>query len=91
MMENGLLQEVEVLQTYRDLAALKTVGYTELFRYLDGEWSLDFAVSEIQKNSRRFAKRQLTWYRKEADIHWVDYRNSLGESLSLLKKQNYTI
>jgi tRNA dimethylallyltransferase len=91
MMENGLLQEVEVLQPYRDLAALKTVGYTELFRYLDGEWSLDFAVSEIQKNSRRFAKRQLTWYRKEEDILWVDYRNSLGESLSLLKKQNYTI
>lgn len=86
MMEAGLLQEVERLKPFRHLTSLNTVGYTELFKYMDEEWSLDFAVSEIQKNSRRFAKRQLTWYRKEADINWVSYLNSVEESLSLLHK-----
>ncbi|MBS1571567.1 MAG: tRNA (adenosine(37)-N6)-dimethylallyltransferase MiaA [Bacteroidetes bacterium] len=91
MMENGLLQEVENLLPYQDLQSLKTVGYTELFKYLNGEWELEFAVSEIQKNSRRFAKRQLTWYRKEEDINWVDYQNSYQESLSLLQQFNIKI
>ncbi|MDO5616938.1 MAG: tRNA (adenosine(37)-N6)-dimethylallyltransferase MiaA [Cruoricaptor ignavus] len=86
MMTAGLLHEVENLYVYRHLVALQTVGYTELFRYLSGEWDLDFAVSEIQKNSRRFAKRQLTWYRKEENISWVDYENPLQESLSLLQE-----
>ncbi|MDO5615586.1 MAG: tRNA (adenosine(37)-N6)-dimethylallyltransferase MiaA [Cruoricaptor ignavus] len=86
MMMAGLLHEVENLYAYRDLVALQTVGYTELFRYLSGEWDLDFAVSEIQKNSRRFAKRQLTWYRKEENISCVDYENPLQESLSLLQE-----
>lgn len=81
MMSNGLLEEVKNLLPYRDLVALQTVGYTELFKYLDGEYSLDFAISEIQKNSRRFAKRQLTWYRKETNIHWVDYDNAFVQSL----------
>lgn len=85
MMEKGLLDEVKALFPYKDLVPLKTVGYTEIFRYLEGEWTLDFAIDEIKKNSRRFAKRQLTWYRKETDINWVDYENSFQESLSLLK------
>lgn len=88
MMENGLLQEVEKLLPHRELVSLKTVGYTELFHYLDGKWDLDFAVEEIKKNSRRFAKRQLTWYRKEDDIHWVNYENAFTESLSLLQDLN---
>lgn len=77
MMENGLLDEAKNLdelrksQEGRNLASLNTVGYSELFKYFDGEWDLDFAVSEIKKNSRRFAKRQLTWYRKEENIHYI--------------------
>lgn len=71
MMEKGLLEEVRGLEGFKDLTALKTVGYTELFKYLEGEWNLDFAVSEIKKNSRRYAKRQLTWYRKANDIHYL--------------------
>lgn len=77
MMENGLLDEAKNLdelrkcQEGRNLASLNTVGYSELFKYFDGEWDLDFAVSEIKKNSRRFAKRQLTWYRKEDNIHYI--------------------
>jgi len=71
MMQKGLLEEVKKLISFREKTALKTVGYTELFKYLDGEWNLDFAVDEIKKNSRRYAKRQLTWYRKSADIHYI--------------------
>lgn len=71
MMEKGLLDEVKGLEKFKGLTALNTVGYAELFKYFDGEWDLDFAVSEIKKNSRRYAKRQLTWYRKADDIHYL--------------------
>ncbi|PKF74391.1 tRNA (adenosine(37)-N6)-dimethylallyltransferase MiaA [Chryseobacterium sp. PMSZPI] len=71
MMEKGLLDEVKSLEKFKGLTALNTVGYSELFKYFDGEWDLDFAVSEIKKNSRRYAKRQLTWYRKANDIHYL--------------------
>jgi len=76
MMEKGLLEEAKGLEEFKHLTALNTVGYAELFKYFDGEWDLDFAVSEIKKNSRRYAKRQLTWYRKADDIHYL----SLGYS-----------
>lgn len=88
MLANGLIDEARSLIDFRKLIALQTVGYSELFRYFDGEWSLDFAVEEIKKNSRRFAKRQLTWYRKETNIHWVNFENSVQESLSLLSNLN---
>ncbi len=76
MMEQGLLQEVEGLKPYSELNALQTVGYKELFAYLNKESSLDFAVSEIKKNTRRFAKRQITWNKKLNGVHWFDYRES---------------
>lgn len=71
MMEKGLLEEAKGLEKFKHLTALNTVGYAELFKYFDGEWDLDFAISEIKKNSRRYAKRQLTWYRKADDIHYL--------------------
>ena len=70
MMENGLLEEVKSLYEFKHLNSLQTVGYKELFDYLDGKIDLEFAVSEIKKNSRRYAKRQLTWWRKDENIHW---------------------
>ncbi|MEM9363308.1 MAG: tRNA (adenosine(37)-N6)-dimethylallyltransferase MiaA [Bacteroidota bacterium] len=73
MMKNGLLEEAQSLYPYRNLNALQTVGYKELFRFLDGKITFDFAVSEIKKNTRRFAKRQLTWLRKNPNILWVEY------------------
>lgn len=88
MLENGLLEEVKGLYDFKNLISLKTVGYTEIFNYIDENWELDFAVSEIKKNSRRFAKRQLTWYRNEENISWVNYENSFSESLSLLSAMN---
>ena len=85
MMHDGLVEEVKDLLEFRDFVALKTVGYTEIFRYFDQDWDLETAVEEIKKNSRRFAKRQLTWYRKEDNINWVNFKNSKTEALSLLQ------
>ena len=73
MMQDGLLDEVKSLYDYRHLNALQTVGYKEIFRFLDGEIELDFALEEIKKNTRRFAKRQLTWLRKNPEILWVNH------------------
>lgn len=72
MIEDGLVEEVRSLLPYRNLPALKTVGYQEIFPYLDGEISLDEAVSLVKRNSRRYAKRQMTWWRRDPDIEWVD-------------------
>ncbi len=84
MMEKGLLDEVKGLEKFKGLTALNTVGYAELFKYFDGEWDLDFAVSEIKKNSRRYAKRQLTWYRKADDIHYLQLGYSQQEYQNLI-------
>lgn len=70
MMREGLLDEVKSLYSFRNLNSLQTVGYKELFDYLDGKADLDFAIEEIKKNTRRYAKRQLTWYRKDKNIQW---------------------
>jgi tRNA dimethylallyltransferase len=70
MMKQGLLDEVTGLQNFRHLNALQTVGYTELFDHLEGKYELEDAVELIRKNTRHYAKRQYTWFRKDAGIHW---------------------
>ncbi len=70
MMEEGLLEEVKSLYPYKHLNSLQTVGYKELFDYIDEKFNLEFAIEEIKKNTRRYAKRQLTWYRKDENIKW---------------------
>jgi len=70
MMEQGLLQEVKSLLPYRHLNALQTVGYKELFDYLDGRLSLADAINLLRQNTRHYAKRQLTWFRRDAGITW---------------------
>ena len=87
MMENGLLEESKNLYPHRELNALQTVGYKELFRYLDGTDSLDFAVEEIKKNTRRFAKRQGTWFRKDLDIKWFEFQTDPQEIVEFIKSQ----
>lgn len=70
MMQQGLLNEVKELLPYRHLNALNTVGYAELFDYFDGNTTLEKAIEMIKQNTRRFAKRQLTWFRRDAAFHW---------------------
>lgn len=76
MMESGLLSEVEQLQHLRGYTAMKTVGYRELFKYLDGELSLEEAVDLIKRNSRKFARKQLTWFRKGNQYQWYSPENT---------------
>ena len=72
MIENGLLEEARQLYSFRKYNALNTVGYKELFAYFDEQWDMETAIAEIKKNTRRFAKRQLTWFRKDETITWFD-------------------
>lgn len=85
MMENGLLKEAEKLYPYKNKNALQTVGYRELFDYLDGKTTLEFAIEEIKKNTRRFAKRQVTWNRKDNDIKWFDFQHSANDICKTIK------
>ena len=72
MMKNGFLQEAEMLLPYKHLNALNTVGYKELFDYLEGKTSLDFAVEKIKTNTRRYAKRQMTWFKGKGDYRFFE-------------------
>ena len=73
MIDNGLIEEAKTLYAHKELNALQTVGYRELFSFFDGNFTKEFAVSEIKKNSRRFAKRQLTWFKRDKNTLWFDY------------------
>ncbi|MGI9532853.1 tRNA (adenosine(37)-N6)-dimethylallyltransferase MiaA [Lutimonas sp.] len=85
MMEHGLLSEAENLYAFRELNALQTVGYKELFTYFDGDVSLDFAIEEIKKNTRRFAKRQGTWFRRDPEIKWFDFQTEPTEIIAYIE------
>lgn len=73
MLNEGLLAEAKELYPHKELNALQTVGYRELFRYFDGDDSLEFAIEEIKKNTRRFSKRQITWFKRTENTKWFDY------------------
>ena len=84
MLENGLLIEAQTLFPHKKLNALQTVGYRELFNFFEGKTSLDFAIEEIKKNTRRFAKRQYTWFHKNKDINWFNLSISSLLSINLV-------
>lgn len=86
MMTEGLLEEAKILLPKQHLNSLNTVGYKELFNYFNGSWTLETAVAEIKKNSRRFAKRQLTWFRKNTTIEWFDYKSDPKEIIKRLEE-----
>lgn len=89
MMKEGLEEEARSLLPYRHLNALNTVGYKELFEYFDGKCSLDSAVEKIKTNTRRFARRQMTWFRKDKEIQWLQGEtgeNCFSECISLLRQ-----
>lgn len=87
MVATGLVEEATSLFTFKHLNALNTVGYKEIFTYLEGEYSLDFAISEIKKNSRRFAKRQMTWFRKDESIQWFHYNTSTEDIIAYIENK----
>ena len=71
MIADGLLDEARRVMSFRKENALNTVGYKEIFRYFDGEWSLDFAIEKIKRNTRVYAKKQMTWWSKDTSVRWV--------------------
>jgi tRNA dimethylallyltransferase len=83
MMNEGLLSEAEQLFPNKELNALQTVGYRELFDYFEGKISLDFAIEEIKKNTRRFSKRQLTWFKRTENVIWINFQENFE---TILKK-----
>lgn len=87
MLENGLLKEVEALYPHKHLNALQTVGYREIFSFFDGEFDLTFAIEEIKKNTRRFAKRQMTWFNRNENTVWFDYKTSQNEIINFINSQ----
>jgi len=84
MIEDGLLEEVKSLSPHRSNNALNTVGYKELFTYLDGDVSLERAIEKIKTNTRRYAKRQLTWFKRDPNIHWFTTEDIEKVLLSIL-------
>ncbi len=87
MMNAGLLEEAKKLYPNKELNALQTVGYRELFEYFDGTIELDFAISEIKKHTRRFAKRQGTWFRKDNEIEWFDFKTDYNDIINHLESK----
>ena len=89
MVENGLFQEVENNIQYKELQSLNTVGYKEVFSLLAGEIDKERAIELIKQNSRRYAKRQLTWFRREKNAHWISYdsnENMVSEIMAIVHK-----
>jgi tRNA dimethylallyltransferase len=84
MIEAGLVEEVKKLLPYKHLNALQTVGYAEIFDYLDGKTSLKEAIELMKTNTRQYAKRQMTWFKKDKDINWIDARSADLSALSNL-------
>jgi tRNA dimethylallyltransferase len=87
MITDGLVDEAKLLLTKQHLNALNTVGYKELFKYFNKECTLEFAISEIKKNTRRFAKRQLTWFKKDLNIKWYDYKSNLDDIIKVIDNE----
>jgi len=82
MIDNGLLNEVKTLENYKNLTALQTVGYKELFEYLNSKKPIDYYIDEIKKNTRRYAKRQLTWLNKKNNLLWLDQNYKIDDIIS---------
>ncbi|AEW86358.1 tRNA delta(2)-isopentenylpyrophosphate transferase [Flavobacterium columnare ATCC 49512] len=87
MMQQGLLKEVKTLLPHKELNALQTVGYRELFDYFKGETSLDEAIEQIKMNTRRFAKRQMTWFKRTDNTQWFDYQTNYNTIITFINSK----
>ncbi|ELI6455670.1 tRNA (adenosine(37)-N6)-dimethylallyltransferase MiaA [Flavobacterium psychrophilum] len=84
MINEGLLAEAEKLYPNKDLNALQTVGYRELFSFFDADFTLNFAIEEIKKNTRRFSKRQITWFKRTENTIWFDYKADTSKIIEVI-------
>jgi tRNA dimethylallyltransferase len=84
MIADGLVEEAKAVYPKRHLNSLQTVGYKELFAYMDGEYDLERAIELIQQNTRHYAKRQLTWFRRDKEIHWLDANEKYEKNIHLI-------
>ena len=87
MLNEGLLAEVEALYPNKELNALQTVGYRELFDYFENKTNLEFAIEQIKMNTRRFAKRQMTWFKRTENVTWFDFLNNRDAILTIIKSK----
>ncbi len=87
MVHNGLLNEVKNLKEFKNLNALQTVGYREFFDFLDGQIPLETAIEEVKKNTRRFAKRQLTWFKRNEETMWFDFQESTKNIIASIEQK----
>jgi tRNA dimethylallyltransferase len=91
MVKEGLVEEAQTLYSQKELNALQTVGYRELFSYFDGEFTLSFAIEEIKKNTRRFSKRQLTWFKRKENTKWFDYLIDRKKIIQFIDEQTHSL
>lgn len=87
MIDKQLIAEVQNFLPHRNAKALDTIGYKEIFEFLDGKMSKEEAIDLIKRNSRRYAKRQLTWFKKDEEIHWINPIARIEEIVAYLDKQ----
>ena len=88
MLDQGLLREINKLEDYQNLNALNTVGYKELFKYKNNLCSLEAAITDIKRNTIKFAKRQMTWFKKDESVHWFNADNLKSIQKFIEKKIN---
>jgi tRNA dimethylallyltransferase len=86
MLAEGLLKEAENLFPYKEKNALQTVGYRELFDHFESKTTLEFAIEQIKQNTRRFAKRQMTWFKRTENTTWFDFQTDRNEIIKLIEK-----
>lgn len=87
MIEKGLVEEAREFYPHKHLNSLNTVGYKELFNYFDGDWTLEFAIDKIKQHSRNYARKQLSWFNRDRDIHWIDLSDdSVDAKKEILEK-----
>jgi tRNA dimethylallyltransferase len=91
MVEQGLIEEVQKLydQGLKDCQSIQAIGYKEIYEYLDGQISLDEAIENLKKNSRHYAKRQLTWFRNKMDVQWFDMTDTLDLEKKIIGISGY--
>lgn len=89
MIDNGLIEEARRLYPHKHLNSLNTVGYKELFQYFDGSWSLEFAIDKIKQHSRNYARKQLSWFNRDKEIHWIDLsQENVNAKEDIIKRIN---